>query len=386
MVKRRLFYFGLEPLLARYTKQLCEDWFPNAIKGIGNHAVDLVPVPGSSVSQDIRVGAVLDATGRGIYCCGQVAWMLSALERKEVRDGDIVFLQDFWTPGFESVVYAAQQYGIKLKVFSMLHAQSVDEYDFTYDMRHWMRPFELGMDAVHTAIFVGSTVHREQLRAAGFKAPIHVVGLPISTTAVEAMMPSEHHLPTTQRRKNVVFTSRFDREKNPDFMMSVAEQFLHDNPSWTWTVTTSAKEPRSNLPEVVDDLYALSARNPRFRVMAGITKEQYYRELANSRIQFNSSLQDYVSWTLLEACIAGCIPVYPDFRSFPEILPHQVLYQAFRESDALRVLSSVRTAIGGDDFRYIPNLCNRGRLIEARIVCGLQDHTKEVNIWQQLFR
>ena len=109
----------------------------------------------------------------------QCSNFLDMMNRDEVKDGDVIFLQDYWHPGIGSILYAADLYGIKLEIYAMLHAQSVDEYDFTYPMRTWMRGFELGLDKRMTGIFVGSSIHKEQLRAAGFEAPIHVVSLPI---------------------------------------------------------------------------------------------------------------------------------------------------------------------------------------------------------------
>jgi hypothetical protein len=47
--------------------------------------------------------------------------------------------------------------------------------------------YELGLDKRMTGIFVGSTtVHKQQLREAGFNAPIHVVSLPIHKQATLA--------------------------------------------------------------------------------------------------------------------------------------------------------------------------------------------------------
>ena len=60
-------YVGLEPLNARYTAQLCREWFPDAFRrcpaSAGWNYVD-VPVP--EVSREITVGRVLDAQGRGL--------------------------------------------------------------------------------------------------------------------------------------------------------------------------------------------------------------------------------------------------------------------------------------------------------------------------------
>jgi len=52
----------------------------------------------------------------------------------------------------------------------MCHAQSVDTYDFTYTMKEWMRPIELGYDKMfkYGGIFVGSSIHKKQLKIWAF--------------------------------------------------------------------------------------------------------------------------------------------------------------------------------------------------------------------------
>ena len=49
------------------------------------------------------------------------------LYNDKVQDGDIIFLQDYWTQGVEAIWYALDLYGYKdIKVYTMCHAQSVD--------------------------------------------------------------------------------------------------------------------------------------------------------------------------------------------------------------------------------------------------------------------
>jgi trehalose-6-phosphate synthase len=50
----------------------------------------------------------------------------------------------------------------------------------------------------------------------------------------------------------------------------------------------------------------------------GLTKQEYYDILCESSVQINTSLQDWVSYTLLEATCANCQLIYPNERSFPE--------------------------------------------------------------------
>ena len=309
---KKVFYFGLEPLKARYTYQLSKEWMPATFAPYSDK-LEFVDVEGEfDPDQQIKVGAVLDAVGRGKFAMSQCSTFLDMLNNDQVNNGDVIFLQDYWHPGIEAILYAVDLYGIEIEIYAMLHAQSVDEYDFTYPMREWMRGFELGLDKRMTGIFVGSTIHKDQLRQAGFEAPIHIVSLPLHLELTRAKLPDYN---INKRKKNVVvYSSRLDKEKNPFFMMAVAEKYLNEFPALEWHVTTSGKEFKSMLPGVLDALNELAERNPRFKLLNNLTKEEYYRELAEAKIQFNCSLQDYVSWTVLESTAFGCDIVFPKFQ------------------------------------------------------------------------
>ena len=373
---RKLFYFGLEPLKARYTYQLSKEWMPATFEPYANE-LEFIDVKGEfAPDQQIKIGAVLDAVGRGKFAMSQCANFLDMLNRDEVNDGDIIFLQDYWHPGIESILYAIDLYGIDLKIYSMLHAQSVDEYDFTYPMRNWMRGFELGLDKRMTGIFIGSTVHKEQLREAGFTAPIHVVSLPIHKEATLAKLPGHDSL---DKQDVIVYSSRLDKEKNPFFMMEVAKEFLKQKPDFEWHVTTSGKEFRSMLPGAIDALNKLAKEEPRFKLLNGLTKEEYYTELATCRIQFNSALQDYVSWTVIEATAFGADIVYPNFRSFPEFIDSDRMYKPFNVQSAINTLHDVLDA---PKTHYdIVDTSDLGRQMEGYIIAN--DYDKEICVWHE---
>lgn len=380
---KTVWYFGLEPLKARYTYQLSKEWMPATFAPYEKaNKLKFVDVPGEfDPEQQIKVGAVLDAVGRGKFAMSQCSNFLDMLNADRVKDGDVLFLQDYWHPGIESILYALDLYGINVKIYAMLHAQSVDEYDFTWPMRGWMRGFELGLDKRMAGIFVGSTVHREQLRSAGFTAPIHVVSLPLHKKLTQEKLP--HFTPGTWLKQNiVVYSSRLDKEKNPFFMMDVALKFLQANPTWEWHVTTSGKEFKSMLPGVIDALQSLAYKHPRFKLLNNLTKEEYYTELANAKIQFNSSLQDYVSWTVLESTTFGCDLAFPDFRSFPEFIPNDRLYKPFHVASALAVLDRVKVGHNTGIFYNYPDIADVGRRIEAYIIAN--DVTEELNVWHEL--
>lgn len=375
-----LWYFPIESMKSRYTEQLCEEWMPAAFEQVMKwyeKVMDYRPVPGKDVGEDdIVVGQVLDATGRGIYSLGQCMTFLHYIRGGFVKNGDVVFLQDYWTPGLESIFYALDMYHIDVKFYAMLHAQSVDEYDFTHDMLPWIRLFELGIDQRMAGIFVASTVHKEQLKKAGWRSPIHVVSLPFGQPIVAGKY---EHLLSLKKEKLVIYCSRLDKEKNPYLMLNVAERFLDAHPDWWWLVTTSGAKFKSNDNDVIRELRALANSNQRFILGEGLTKDEYYTRLAMAAIQFNSSWQDYVSWTLIEATQFGCDICYPNFRSFPECVPADRLYDVNDPGSALQVLDECirnpRTHL------RIPAIANAGRMKAAEIAILGDGHLMDVNVW-----
>jgi len=376
MTNFNLFYFGLEPIKSRYTYQLCEEWMPSTFSKYKN--INFVPIRGTfDPDEEIKVGAVLDAIGRGKYSLSQCQSFLELIRTNQVQDGDVLFFQDFWTPGIESIFYALDLYRYKnIRIYTMLHAQTVDEYDFTYPMKNWMRPYELGFDKKLSGIFVGSTIHKEQLRNAGFEAPIHVVSLPIHAQLTLDKLPEYNSL---DKKKTIVFSSRLDKEKNPYFMLETAKGFLDRNPEYEWHITTSGKNIRSMLPNVIDDLYDYANIEPRFKILCGLSKEEYYTELATCAIQFNSSLQDYVSWTVIESTLFGADIVFPNFRSFPEFIPSSRLYKPFDIDDAVQTLEyAIRDHQKYPKIGYLSDL---GRQMEGYIIAHNLD--VEINIWHE---
>jgi glycosyltransferase involved in cell wall biosynthesis len=377
-----IWYFPLEAVKSRYTQQLCGSWIPDAINEANSRLhkkvrYNFVNVVGEVVETDIKVGCVLDATGRGIFSLTQSSQFLKLIRENKVQSGDVIYVQDFWTPGLEAIQYALDLYNINVKWYTMLHAQSVDEYDFTYQMRRWMRNVELGYDSLFSTggIFVGSSIHKKQLREAGFKAPIYVVSLPLGYTEVQDRIK----LFTKNTEKSVVFSSRLDNEKQPFFMLSVAKKFLDANPDWKFIVTTSGKQLRSNNINAVDAIYKFAKNNNRFIIKENLTKDQYYEILCNSKIQLNTSLQDYVSWTLLEATTCGCDICYPNFRSFPECVPKDRLYKAFDVDSCIKLLN--KCIKHPRVHNNIAIKSNYGRIIEGLILTQ-QYNPKKFNIWK----
>lgn len=332
-----VWHLPIEPYPSRYTWQLLE-WIHRAFKrnGVDYRTIQGKTIPGNG---HINVGQVLDAYGRTYYSTTQMAELVVAL-RSAAAAGlmpDCIMIDDMFTPGYEAIPYILHQLGAhKVKVYARNHAQSVDVNDFTFPMRAWMRHYELMMDNSLDAFFVASTCQAESMRAAMFGAPVHVVGLPFDKNEVRERMKAELR-PLQQRASRVVFSSRFDAEKQPHFFMDVVQALRsHGLSDVEFAVCTGSPELRSNDPTAIARAKAMASQG-QLVIYNGLDKETYYGIIADSRIQFNCALQDFVSYTMLEASTFGTPTLAPAHLSFPEALFHnrRQLYVPWSVDDAV---------------------------------------------------
>ena len=343
-----LYYCPLEPYPERYTAQLSAPgvgWFERNWRRAG---VEYVRIEGTEDGPSpISTGRVVDVRRRPRHCFRQVEELLRLAESGELTDGDAIYLDDFWHPGIEAMFYALDLMDVHPRTYAYLWAQSVDEFDFTHPMRRWMRPLEKGIGEHLTGIFVACPSLRDLVVAGGIATAdkVHVVGLPFDSREVRSRM-----LPPGRRESRVVFSSRWDREKDPLFFLRVVREILSSGASVRFVVCTSSPQLRSNDPDLLEALRSSVSEFPgRLIVREGLSKEEYYAVLCGSKVQFNCADQDWVSFTLLESSVAGCYPLYPEFRSFPETFLGRGEF-LYRKGDVVDASRRIMEVMGKDDL------------------------------------
>lgn len=335
-----LYYLPLEPYRERYTAQLSVPLVGWYERNWHNADVDYERVEPElwPNRQTIKTGSVVDAVGRAYYSFNQITKLLSLADQGKLTDADTIFFDDFWTPGMEALPYAFKLMNVRPKMYAYCWAQSVDEFDFTFKMKNWMRHYERGICDYLDGVFVASTGLRDLLVSLLWIDPrkVHVVGLPFDSREVMERMPDYYRSTMggntdvtvgSPRKNQVVFSSRWDLEKQPHVFVSLYHEMKHKFPDTRFVVTTSAPKLRSNSQLLLELAWnTANNSNGQFVILEDQTKEQYYQTLCESKVQFNCAKQDWVSFTLLEASVAGCLPVYPNERSFPETLGHKYEY------------------------------------------------------------
>ena len=328
-----LLHLPLERYRQRYTEMLA-DWESAVFNKYFSPYTPLVPKQGETgVLLDVVSGSVLDSLSRPDWCMRQMA---SLIAQPGARDLGDVYFSDFYTTGLDALPYCRRGFA----AHAFCWAQSFDQYDFTAspDMINWMRPWEFMAFELYSSVFVASTLLADLIVSAvpSARNRVHVVGLPFNSAMVAEMMDASSFSGT---QYDCVYSSRWDTEKNPNLFLSLVES----RPDLQFAICTGWPEVRGNDTTALARLQQVLNRNKNLTIHAGLTKGQYYAVLARSKVQFNCAKQDWVSFTLLEALTFGCLPLYPNTRSFPEALEYQQEY--LYEPNNLRDASTKLTAL-----------------------------------------
>jgi hypothetical protein len=333
---------GLEAYNARYTLQLT-DWNRRVFEKRG---IDVVYVPGETLdnSQKIVTGQVLDAHGRSYFGMSQMMNLVKMMQQGEVTSEDVIYFEDMFQPGFEALPYIIDQCDEDNmpRIFVRCLAQSIDPDDFVHvwGMDRWMRAYEQMVCSSVDGVLATNEEMVAHMKIAGWDTPIfNISGLAFGKSEVIERVGGKIK-PFNDRRLRVVFSARWDQEKQPDFYMDLIEAWRERYPSKDVEfVICSGGELKSN-----NDSYMARTRkmveDGKLTIYDNLDKNKYYEIVNDSRVVFNCALQDWVSNTVSEADALGCNVLYPAYRSFPETFANdpERLYIPWSIDDAIAKL------------------------------------------------
>ena len=341
---RKLYYMGLEPYKARYTLQL-QDWNTAVFDARG---LDYVVVPGETLSNDqaIVTGQVLDAHGRTYFGMSQLMNLIRMMKAGELNNEDVIYFEDMFQPGIESLPYIMDQIdpGLRPRIFVRCLAQSIDPDDFVHvwGMAKWMAHYEKLVDSFVSGVLATNEEMVMHMKIAGWQAPIYnISGLAFGKAEVQSRVAAIR--PFNERKHRVVFSARWDQEKQPDFYMDLIEAW-HAQPGLEQVefCVCSGGKLKSNSDSYMQRTRDLVSRGL-LTIYEDLEKNEYYNIVNDSRVVFNCALQDWVSNTVSEADALGCNVLYPAYRSFPETFAndHSRLYVPWSIGDAMDKLEAL---------------------------------------------
>ena len=342
---RKLGYVCLEKYEGRYTLQL-QEWNEQVFKRRG---IDYVVIDGETLdnSKSIVTGQVLDAHGRSYFSLTQMANLVKMLKQGEFTSEDVLYFEDMYTPGIESLPYIFDQipkeYRPRIAVRCL--AQSIDPDDFVHvwGMSKWMGLYEKMVDSFADITLASNEEMAMHMKVAGWEGDIYnISGLAFGKAEVRSRVAGDLK-PFEDRAMRVGFAARWDQEKQPDFYMDLIEAW-NDNfhlPKVEFCIFSGGKLKSNN------DSYMSRTRDLQARglltVHEDLEKNDYYALLNDTRVLFNCALQDWVSNTVSEADTLGSNVLYPAYRSFPETFAndHTRLYVPWSLEDAMGKLNTL---------------------------------------------
>lgn len=343
---RKLWYMGLEKYKSRYTYQL-QEWNERVFKRRG---IDYEIVPGETLSNDqaIVTGQVLDAHGRSYFGMSQLMNLVRKMKAGEVTNEDVVFFEDMFQPGIESLPYIMDQVpeNMRPKIAVRCLAQTIDPDDFVHvwGMQKWMGLYEKMVDSFADYTLASTEEMVMHMKVAGWESPIYnISGLAFGKSEVRERIAGELK-PFHSRKMRVGFAARWDQEKQPDFFMDLIEAW-HADPSLPKNVEFaifSGGPLKSNNSSYMQRTRELHNKGW-LTIHEDLSKNDYYNLLNDTRVLFNCALQDWVSNTVSEADTLGCNVLYPAYRSFPETFANDPkrLYIPWSLEDAKEKLYSL---------------------------------------------
>lgn len=334
---------GLEPYKARYTLQLRE-WNRAVFE---KRRIKYIMVPGETLSDDkaIVTGQVLDAHGRTYYGMSQLMNLIRMMKAGDLNSDDVILFEDMFQPGIESLPYILNQVDSshRPKIFVRCLAQSIDPDDFVHvwGMSKWMGHYEKMLDSFVDGVLATNEEMVAHMKIAGWTSPIYnISGLAFGKEEVQNRV--DRIKPFNDRRMRVVFSARWDQEKQPDFYMDLIEEYIKRNGKQVEFVVCSGGKLKSNNESYMKRTHQM-VEDGKMTIYEDLEKDAYYEIVNNSRVVFNCALQDWVSNTVSEADALGCNVLYPAYRSFPETFAndHERMYIPWSMDDAITKLEKL---------------------------------------------
>lgn len=285
----RIYYLPLEPLEQRYTKQWYE-WFRKVFEGEG---VDFVYLDGEKVKSKLGGKFFLDMKATFVWKFEQ----LKKLFKQELTSDDVIFIPDGEFAGIEAIEYFRRFYKVRPKIVEIWHAGTYDYWDLTSQVglgRIGGKLEEVWFD-IADLVFVATEFHKNLITENRIvdKSKIKVTGLPV---AVEEL--AEKEVDWEKRKKRAVFTGRLSIEKGIDVVERIKNQ---------------------KIPVFTTQKHSLS-------------KERYYKELANSKVVFAPSKQETFGYGVVEGMALNVVPVVVDGLSFRDYVPRKFRYSTEEEA------------------------------------------------------
>ena len=288
----RYYNVPLEPIANRYSVQW-DGWFKVAF---GAERVAVVEAQSSNWAGTTHGGFFDFRLSAG--CKTAQAHELCNWISNHRFDEHVVFFHDLWHPAISTLLYLRSLADIRIKIAGVLHAGSYVPTDLMAAHKAWAAPMEWSWFSQADLIFVATNFHRglvEKFLSIGYKAArVRQVAFPVYD-------PSKGWESTEARTIDVVFPHRLSPEKQPELAMEITHPYQ---------LTRTMEHNEGG-------------------------KDSYHQQLLNAKVALSTALEETFGIAMIEATLAGCVPLVPYRLSYMEQYPDSVVYHTPQQAQRM---------------------------------------------------
>ncbi len=276
----------IEPIDQRYTKQWYDN-IPVILEQQAGSDYNVVTVDGEDFAPEQRTeGAFLDFGATNVYKATQTAEVSKLFSNGKVKAGDKFLVTDAWNFIITPIRYMSDLLDIPVEIHGIWHAGAYDPTDILgYKMRKdWPQHVERSWFHACDYNYYATNFHKDMfLRNLNINQGAY-------SKAVRSGQPHElivdqlTQYQNTEKKRTVMWPHRYNDDKQPDIAEDLASDF---------------------------DFIITQKMN--------LDKADYYKTMGESQVIFSCALHENLGISVMEAVLAGAIPIVPDRASYKEM-------------------------------------------------------------------
>ena len=286
----------IEPIDQRYTKQWYDN-IPKLLKPYLKKGEKIVTLDGHVEETGTTSGAFLDFGKTNEYKATQVVEISQLFSAGKIKAGDKFLVTDAWNFAITPIKYMSDLLDIPVEIHGIWHAGAYDPSDILglKMQKPWPHHVERSWYYASDYNYFGTHFHKNMFLE-NLKIPLydhdkaHQSGQPHDYLKEEILS-----IPKPKYRDNIlVWPHRYNEDKQPDIIEDI----------------------KKRIPEV--EVIITQKHN--------FSKREYYELLCRSKMIFSCALHENLGISMMEAVLAGCIPLMPKRASYQEMYDKEFLY------------------------------------------------------------
>jgi len=283
-----LFIVPIEPIDSRYTKQ----WYENIPLLIANRAqemgvsIDITTIDGDDIPESTTTGAFLNFGATNYYKATQAAAISKLFMNGTVKAGDKFLITDAWNFVITPIKYMSELLNIPVEIHSIWHAGAYDPSDILgmKMSKPWPWHAEMSWYLSSDYNYFATHFHKDMfLNNLNVPVEYHNKAIVSGQPHEPIVVKLEIHQQSTKSDK-VMWPHRYNDDKQPVIAEDLSNEF---------------------------DMIITQKMN--------LSKDEYYATMGQAKVIFSCSLHENLGISVMEATLAGAIPVVPDRCSYSEM-------------------------------------------------------------------